>query len=55
MMTPEQFSLMQTILIQALWPFIEYWVMIFMAAGIMLGIFIFFLMVARELLTRVQI
>lgn len=54
-MTVEQFVLLQTILINATWPFIVLWTTFFVAIGILLSIFIFYLMVTRELLARFQI
>lgn len=51
-MTPEQFLLLQTYLINVFWPFIEFWVMAFMVLVIVVAILIFFLSVTREFLAR---
>ena len=53
MMTPEQFVLLQQILINAMWPFIQFWVMMFLVAAISASLLIFFLMITRELVMRV--
>lgn len=51
-MTPEMFTLVQEYLIQAFAPFIEYWIIFFVAGGVLVSLLIVFLVVSRGLLTR---
>lgn len=52
-MTAEQFEVVQEYLISAFWPMISLWAMIAIAAAVLLAVLIVFLVISRELLTRV--
>ena len=52
-MTPEQFYIIQQDLISVYWPFVKTWLIFFVAAAVLAAIFIVFLVVSREMLTRV--
>jgi hypothetical protein len=51
-MTPAMFEVLQQYLIQAYWPFIDLWLIAFLVMSTLTAIFITFLVVSRELLTR---
>ena len=51
-MTSEQFVVLQQYLIQAYWPFIELWLIAFVVMSVLSAVFILFLVVSRELMTR---
>jgi hypothetical protein len=55
MLTPDEFYDLQSILIQAMMPFIHLWAVFFLAAVILLAVFVLFLLVSREMMSRVQI
>lgn len=53
MITPEQFVALQQYLVDAFWPFIAAWLVFFLAGLIICAVLIIFLVVSRELMTRV--
>lgn len=53
MLTPEQFTVLQQYLIEAYAPFIAFWFVGFLFAGVSTALLILFLASARELFTRV--
>ena len=53
-MTGDQFVILQQYLIQAYWPFIEFWLIAFLVTSVFAAILIVFLVVSRELMTRVS-
>ncbi len=52
-MTADDFVALQEYLIPAIWPFIKVWIIGFLAAAILIAVLIAFLVISRELLTRV--
>lgn len=47
-MTPDQFTLLQTELLWAFWPFAKWWIILFVVLGILMAVMIFFMEVVSR-------